>query len=319
MEQEILDMPEPAPEPFRVQPPGMVLLITLCVVLLGAIAGSFIIMALYLLAGWDMREMMQADQLVSTASKNLLRLSLMMNHLTMFVLPALVIPFIANTRYWVLPKESFSFTLMDKKPSLAPLFWAFVIWLVSLPLIQYSYLLNKMVPIPEWASLIEDHTEELIFNLLRFDHLYEILLNVLVIAIVPALGEELIFRGILQHQLHRWAGHAWFAILMTATCFSLFHLQLEGFLPRFLLGALLGYVFYISKNIWIAIFVHFINNASMIAAYYVSPESATGEEAAAFLDDMSGWSIAFSVLSSALLTVVACYYMQKNQSKTASQ
>ena len=188
---------------------------------------------------------------------------------------------------------------------------AFLLWIASLPLIQYSYLLNKMIPLPEWATMIEDNTEEIIMGLLNYDHYYEVLFNFLIIAIIPAIGEELIFRGIFQHQLFKWTKNAWFAILFSAACFSLFHMQLEGFLPRFLLGALLGYVFYISRNLWVAIFVHFVNNAFMIAAFYVSPDSISGNSSDEMMENMPVSSIIFAVIFSASLTFYLCRMMWK--------
>ncbi len=312
MENEILDLPEEKPVEYKEQSPGVVIIITLALVLLGAIAGSFVIMGIYWMTGVNMSELINnGAELTDLGSKNLIRLTLMLNHLTMFVMPGLLVPFLAYAYYWVHPKESFSFTLMDKKPLWIMLSLAFLLWLVSLPLIQYSYLLNKMIPLPDWATLIEDNTEEIIMGLLNYNHYYEILFNFVIIAIIPAIGEELIFRGIFQHQLLKWTKNAWFAILFSAACFSLFHMQLEGFLPRFLLGAVLGYAFYISRNLWVAIFLHFINNAFMIAAFYIAPDSVAGNNSDEMLENMPASSIAFSVVLSVILTFFICRMMWK--------
>lgn len=312
MENEILDLPEEKPVEYKVQSPGLVILITLAMVLLGAILGSFLVMGIYWLTGVNMSSLInEGGDITTLGSKNLVRLTLMLNHLTMFVLPGLLVPFLAYTYYVIHPKESFSFTLTNKRPPLIMLSLAFLAWFGSLALIQYSYLLNKMIPIPEWASLIEDNTEEIIENLLSYNHYYEIFFNFLIIAIIPAIGEELIFRGLIQNQLLKWTKNAWFAILFTAACFSLFHMQLEGFLPRFLLGALLGYVFYISRNLWVSVFVHFINNATMIAVFYLAPDSIAGNNSDEMLEKMPASSIIFSLLFSIIITYMVCRMMWK--------
>jgi membrane protease YdiL (CAAX protease family) len=312
MENEILDLPEENPVEYKEQTPGVVILITLAMVLLGAIAGSFLIMGIYWLTGINISELINnGGELTGSGSKNLIRLTLMINHLTMFVLPGLLVPFLAYAYYWTRPRESFSFTLTDKRPLWIMLSLAFLLWIASLPLIQYSYLLNKMIPLPEWATMIEDNTEEIIMGLLNYDYYYEVVFNFLIIAIIPAMGEELIFRGIFQHQLFKWTKNAWFAILFSAACFSLFHMQLEGFLPRFLLGALLGYAFYISRNLWVSIFVHFVNNAFMIAAFYVSPDSISGKSSDEVLENMPVSSIIFAVIFSISLTFYLCRMMWK--------
>ena len=88
MENEILDLPEENPVEYKEQTPGVVILITLAMVLLGAIAGSFLIMGIYWITGVNMSELINnGGELTEPGSKNLIRLTLMINHLTMFVLP----------------------------------------------------------------------------------------------------------------------------------------------------------------------------------------------------------------------------------------
>ena len=90
------------------------------------------------------------------------------------------------------------------------------------------------------------------------------------VAMIPAIGEELLFRGVLQKQLIKGLGNAHVAIILTAVIFSAFHLQFLGFFSRALLGMLFGYLYYWSKNMWYPILTHFTNNglALLLAIIY---------------------------------------------------
>ena len=94
-----------------------------------------------------------------------------------------------------------------------------------------------------------------------------LIFNIILIAIIPALGEELFFRGALQGVMKAWKG-AKLAIWITAIIFSAIHLQFYGFVPRMLLGAFFGYLLFWSENIWLPIIAHFVNNVLAVIFYY---------------------------------------------------
>ncbi|MFA5196683.1 MAG: CPBP family intramembrane glutamic endopeptidase, partial [Bacteroidales bacterium] len=95
-------------------------------------------------------------------------------------------------------------------------------------------------------------------------------INILMIAVLPAIGEEFFFRGVLQRLLGEWFKNVHVAVIVTAVIFSAFHLQFYGFLPRFLLGMFLGYIFYWSGSLWVPIIVHFINNGLAVVVAWLS-------------------------------------------------
>ena len=78
---------------------------------------------------------------------------------------------------------------------------------------------------------------------------------------MPAIGEELIFRGYLQQKLAKRFGDMNASIFLTAFLFSLIHFHFDGLIPRFVLGILLGYLFYWGRSLWLPILAHFVNNA----------------------------------------------------------
>ncbi|MEM8969584.1 MAG: CPBP family intramembrane glutamic endopeptidase, partial [Bacteroidota bacterium] len=95
-----------------------------------------------------------------------------------------------------------------------------------------------------WARGKEEELKELTEYLTRFDSIAGLLIGLVVIAVLPAVGEELLFRGLVQPKLQQLFGNAHMAIWLSAICFSAIHLQFYGFFPRLLLGALFGYLFY---------------------------------------------------------------------------
>jgi membrane protease YdiL (CAAX protease family) len=134
---------------------------------------------------------------------------------------------------------------------------------------------NSTVQFPEfakgfetWAREHEDAAAELTKFLTTFDSPTQVILAMFVIAVIPALGEEIVFRGIIQNQLRSATGNIHVSIWFAAFLFSAIHLQFFGFVPRLLLGALFGYLYYWSGNLWISIFAHFVNNGFAVIAMY---------------------------------------------------
>jgi uncharacterized protein len=95
------------------------------------------------------------------------------------------------------------------------------------------------------------------------------LLGIFVIGVLPALGEEIMFRGIIQNELNRGTRNIHVSIWFTAILFSAIHFQFFGFFPRMLLGALFGYLYYWSGSLWMPIFAHLLNNGAIVTALYL--------------------------------------------------
>ncbi len=142
---------------------------------------------------------------------------------------------------------------------------------ISAPMVELSYQVNQFLDLPSfldgleaWMRESEKMMEELTQLLLSMDGWTDFLVNMLMIAVIPAIGEELMFRGALQRILERWFGNIHWAIFIAAVLFSFIHMQFFGFLPRLLLGLLFGYLFYWSGNIWVPIAAHFLNNGMIV-------------------------------------------------------
>ena len=103
----------------------------------------------------------------------------------------------------------------------------------------------------------------------------DLLANLFVVALVPAVSEELFFRASLQNILERWTRSPWVAIILSSLAFAFLHLTIFKFMGILILGLALGTLFYITRNIWYNIFFHFLNNSlSLLVTYYAS-HSAT--------------------------------------------
>ncbi len=236
-------------------------LLTLLIIL-GTLIGLACIMLLAKGQGFAVESIYGQADATDLAGRNFIRWSALINHLSMFVLPGLLAVWFLFRHHWR------RFLRTDRWPDLPNVALGTLLILCSMPLAQLAFWLNRQLPLPAWMHDMEDSTATMIENLLAVNSSGELLFNLLVIALVPAIGEELVFRGILQTSFERWFGKPHWAIWVVAILFSAFHMQFEGFLARVVLGAVLGYLFYWTRNLWVPIIAHFLNNALQILAQY---------------------------------------------------
>ena len=154
-------------------------------------------------------------------------------------------------------------------PRWTELFLGVLLMAVSLPLVLYALNINQQFPLPEFFKMAGEQAEQALKGLLKMDNLAELLINIVIIALVPALGEELVFRGVVQQQLMRRIANPWVAILVSSVIFSAAHFQFEGFLPRLLLGFLLGWLYWRTRNFWVPVIGHFFNNGIQVVGQYL--------------------------------------------------
>lgn len=119
---------------------------------------------------------------------------------------------------------------------------------------------DALAGMEEWMKQKEDQMSGLTTFLTDFTSPIDLVIALIVIGIIPGIGEEVLFRGMLQRKLTQWMGNVHVAIWISALIFSAIHVQFYGFVPRALLGALFGYVYVWSGNIWVPILAHAVNN-----------------------------------------------------------
>lgn len=164
----------------------------------------------------------------------------------------------------------------------------------------------------EYLKMLEETAAATTEKMLNVDTIGGLLLNLLVIALIPAVGEELTFRGVLQQGLCRKMNpHA--AIILSAAIFSFIHFQFYGFLPRMFLGILLGYMFYITGSIWTSIAMHFVNNGTAVVVYYLNHRGIIEVDAEHFGEASGSWLVVISAVVTVAL--IAWSWWRVNNTK----
>ncbi|HYE53402.1 MAG TPA: CPBP family intramembrane glutamic endopeptidase [Chitinophagaceae bacterium] len=155
---------------------------------------------------------------------------------------------------------------------------------------------------------LEDASNKAMTRFLVMHSPTDLLINLLVVAVLPATVEELFFRGGLQNILERWTQRPVIAITLSSLLFSLFHLSFYKILPIFLLGAVLGTLFYITRNLWYSIFFHFVNNTMALLANYYAQRNEFMKKLADDDVQLSWWVGLIS-----LVITVALFYLLRRR------
>jgi membrane protease YdiL (CAAX protease family) len=250
---------------------GFQLILFLSLVLLGLIlsmlAGVLLSMAFYGL-GFD-----ELGNLMNMGSETALkagRLIQVVSQTGIFIIPPLI--------FALLVHPSLSQKLgFDRNARIAQ-YAAFVLLMFAcLPLIHELAEINKNIQLPQsfagmeqWMQQKETEAKELTDFFLGVTSIRGLMFNLFMIALLPSIGEELLFRSVLQPLLGRIFRNIHVGIILAALLFSLMHLQFYGLIPRFVLGLFLGYAYLWTGSIWVPMVMHFVNNASAIIVFYLA-------------------------------------------------
>jgi uncharacterized protein len=161
-----------------------------------------------------------------------------------------------------------------------------------------------------WARDAEDRTAKLTEVMTTFGSVGDLLIGIVVIALLPAVGEELVFRGMFQNEIMRASKNVHVAIWLSAIIFSTIHFQFYGFLPRLLLGALFGYLYFWSGNLLVPIVAHFFNNAFGVIMIYLYRNKITDLN----VEDATAAPVPY-VLLNIVITAGLLYYFHKHYQK----
>lgn len=184
-----------------------------------------------------------------------------------------IIPvYIFTKTFYEKPK---AFLHLDRKTNWITVIYVILFMIISIPFINLMGDLNQRMILPKaliglekWMKDSELQATQLIEKILKVHSIYGLSFNILLVAVIPAIGEELLFRGVLQGTLKEWKGVI-VAIWLTAIIFSAIHMQFYGFVPRMVMGAFFGYLLFWSGNIWLPIAAHFTNNVIALIFYYL--------------------------------------------------
>ena len=165
--------------------------------------------------------------------------------------------------------------------------WAIFLMLMALPAINLVGYFNQQMSLPaflepleQWMKTSEESAARLTEQFLSVTTFDGLIINILLMALLPAVAEELTFRGVLQNlfevkdeTLKKKGNRVHIAIWCSAILFSAIHMQFYGFLPRMLMGALFGYALVWTGSLWIPILMHFTNNAMAVILYFLAIRS----------------------------------------------
>ena len=178
--------------------------------------------------------------------------------------------------------DLFSYYDFGRPVGTIPVLLTILMMVSVIPFINYTAELNLRMEVPIEAldrilRNLEGEAEKMMIAFTATKTIWGLLVNLLMIGVIAAVGEELIFRGVLQRLMIGMLKNVHLAVVITAILFSAFHFQFFSFLPRFVLGMVLGYLMYYGRSIWYPILAHFVNNAMGVIYYYFSSKGSADD------------------------------------------
>jgi len=196
----------------------------------------------------------------------------------LFLIPALLAGFLFYGK-------SLEYLFAKKMPVLLTMMLSILVVLGAVPLINFLAEMNMNLSLPEKLSGLEmriretEAEAEKLMNLFLSDtSIIRFVINLFMIAVIPAIGEEFFFRGIIQRIFTEWFRNHHLGIIIASILFSFMHFQFLGFIPRILLGILFGYLLVWTGSIWVPVLAHFINNAIAVTFYFLFNRGLISDE-----------------------------------------
>jgi membrane protease YdiL (CAAX protease family) len=228
---------------------------------------------------------------------------LLIQFISLFILPCFLFAYFSD------PKPTEYLGLKTAKPFY--FLSGAVLLILALPLVDWLGVFNHQLipettPLGKWMKEGEESAAQQIAFMLKKNTIQDLLMNLLFIAVFAGVGEEFFFRGVLQRIFIRLFKNAWAGIIVTAIIFSAIHFQFYGFIPRFLLGVLLGLIYWYSGSLWPAIIAHTIYDGLAVVLVYFNPAMIDQEGATLQI----GNQLVMASISAVLVAVVI-YQMKK--------
>jgi uncharacterized protein len=191
-----------------------------------------------------------------------------------FLVPGLLLAWIAS------PKPE-AYLGLERRAGFIHLGMAILVMLCAFPMVGLLSEWNESWPLPKSLMDIEKSAKVQTEMMLKMPDLTSMLTNLLLVALAPAIAEEVLFRGVMQKLITQMIKNGWVAALITAVIFSVLHFQFLGFMPRVLLGFLLGAIYFATGSLWLSIAAHFLNNGLQVVLIYLYQAKMTKYDATA--------------------------------------
>jgi membrane protease YdiL (CAAX protease family) len=283
---------------MKMRPPVKLILLVLLILIMalfGTLAAYLVSVPLYHI---DMKTLETFLSNPGPENIGVIKLFQIFQSVFLFVIPALIAA-------WLFSTNMVGYLKAGEKASGITLILVVFVLFAAIPAMNMFTWINSRLDLPAWLDGVEkmmiaseENAAELTEAFLDGGSTADLAVNLFMIAILPAIGEEFLFRGVLQRIFTEWTRNNHWAIAITAFVFSFVHFQFFGFLPRFLLGLLFGYLMLWSASIWVPVAAHFVNNGIAVVYYHFSSKPY-GETA------LDVWGISeqhYYVYTSAFLT-----------------
>lgn len=275
------------------------LLLVICCAALNLLAGGILLLVTSLLD--PSRSMSDLPSTIENFSPGKIGLGLV--HLSTFV---------GGSMLWYRLREGrwshcLAFFKLDKELAPRLTLTSVAIIILLLPIMGLIVHAMSELDLPSFVDTWDDDQTALLEGILKMDGVTDLLVLLVVVALLPAIGEELVFRGILQQELVKTIGVP-AGIILSSFIFSAVHLQIMGFVPKLLIGLALGLVFYRTQHLYFPMLMHFINNALPVVGLYLAGGQLPDDQGTMESD----WTqlLPSALISIALLIFVIRYLLQ---------
>ncbi len=267
---------------------------------------------IYLSYGYGFSEVQTLLQQQSALAMPVIKFYQLILSIGMFLIPPVVFAYLTADNPWAYLKlnKGASIRLWLIVPLI--LFFAFVMenWVLAV---------NQAIELPPFMESVktqEKQIDELLKGFLKMDSVGDLIINLIIVGVVAAVAEELFFRGFLQRYLSKWFGNIHWGLWVAALVFGAIHQQFYNVLPRILLGGLLGYLFYWSGSLWMAMGAHFLHNAVQVVAVYLYPAMIDKQLSVEQAFQLN--TVAVVIICSVLFAwVMQIFYLQATADKVA--
>jgi len=231
-----------------------------------------ILLSIPFLDGHFTEALTQMSSMDSTQQINLMKYFQIITQFGFFLIPPLIYAFLIQ-------KDIVAYFNMKQLPGFIFTILGILIIFLANPFNEWLVYQNNKISLPgflsDWETWMREAEEAAAFatnKFLEMNHFSDYLLNIFMIGLMAALGEELLFRGAFQPLMIKIFKNPHIGIWAVAIVFSLIHFQFYGFFARMFLGAILGYAYFYTKNLWVPIIAHFFNNSLAVTYVYLSNE-----------------------------------------------
>lgn len=227
-----------------------------------------------------------------------------------FLIPALIMP-------QILRRNTSEYLTLNKLVEWKLLLYIITLFAAIYPFLEWSLSMNQGIQFPSFMEEIgnkmrlqDEAMQVLTLRFMQMSNVRDLIINLIVIAFIPAFIEELFFRGMIQTIAQKWLKNIHVSIIFTAIFFSAIHMQFLGIVPRAILGLILGYLFFWTGSIWSSIFFHFLNNATAVVLVFLSQQNFINYK----IDEPMNSSNIVIILSFGI-TALICLFLANRYSK----